>query len=93
MFLKLYAIFCVFAMVLINGIKEFHCHPNYIDLTHPFKNGGTRTFPGNKPFEFTIVKRGFVDFGGKSNNVYVEMNELFMASNVCLKIITFVSNI
>ena len=54
------------------------------DLTHPFKNDFTRTWPINKPFKFTIGTRGLTTLGDVEN-VYLENNEFFMASTIFIE--------
>ena len=80
MVFKFSIIFVVFAIVFNDGIKEIYCLPTYIDLTHPFKNGATRSWPINKNFTFTVGARGLIDLGGKKK-IYLENNEFYMASN------------
>ena len=61
------------------------------DLTHPFKNDFTRTWPINKPFKFTIGTRGLTTLGDVEN-VYLENNEFFMASTIfyCIACISLI---
>ena len=63
------------------------------DLTHPFKNDFTRTWPINKPFKFTIGTRGLTTLGDVEN-VYLENNEFFMASTIfyCIACISLIQS-
>ena len=63
------------------------------DLTHPFKNDFTRTWPINKPFKFTIGTRGLTTLGDVEN-VYLENNEFFMASTIfyCITCISLIQS-
>ena len=72
----------IFALMVIlhYGIEESYSLPTYIDLTHPFKNNYTRTWPINKPFKFTVGTRGRITLSGV-DNVYLENNEFYMVSN------------
>ena len=79
MIIKCGAIFVLFILVVNDGIKNTICLAKYVDLTHPFKNGDTRTWPINKDFKLTIGTRGLVDLGGPTK-VYLENNEFFMVN-------------
>jgi hypothetical protein len=68
-----------FIVILYYGIEESYSLPTFIDLTHPFKNNYTRTWPINKPFKFTVGTRGKITLSGQKN-VYLENNEFFMVS-------------
>jgi len=70
-------VICVVVVLLNYAAQVLYCHPAYIDLTHSFKNGATRSWPINKPFKFTVGARGLFDLGG-DEKIYLENNEFFM---------------
>ena len=55
-------------------------HPNYIDLTHPFKMDQPR-WPGGKIPTLTSLAKGLVDMGGESK-VYVALNEFYTVCRI-----------
>ena len=78
MFVNMYHKLIAFIVILNYGIEESYSLPTYIDLTHPFKNDYTRTWPINKPFNFSVGTRGLINLSG--NDVYLENNEFYMVS-------------
>ena len=75
----MYKTIIAFSVILNYGIDVSYCLPTFIDLTHPYKNNYTRSWPINKPFKFTIGNRGLITLGSVEN-VYLENNEFFMVS-------------
>ena len=73
---KTFAILLQYIFVFGQYTKPLYCAPNYIDLTYPFENGFTQTWPINKPFNFSIITRG-----PAGEFPYLENNEFYMVSD------------